>query len=464
MEKTAQTVNLWEDFEQRITTLMQQMKIPGLSIAVTKEQEIIYAKGFGCRNLERNLPATTETSYGIGSCAKAVTCFAIMILHEQGKLSIDDPISKHIPVKLGSEENPIRIRHLMSHSSGIPNLGFAEILIFRLAAPQEEKFVPFASKNDFYLHINGAQSEIVDIPEKRYFYFNGGFAMLGEIIEAVTKMEYEDFIKEEIFKPLKMKNATFIREEFEKIEDRMTPYFVQKGKPIKTDHTFDPYIYPGGGLICSVKEFSNFLIMLNNKGTFEEKQLVKPESIEQMFSMSIERPGGFYGETGYGFGIVIHNNFLGTKLCAHGGSTGLSSANFALIPELKIGVVTEANVGFHMGGSICQTILAMLMEKNPEKEIPIYQIQKKIESFTGKYETYKGINKLSVVQREGMLFAESEVLGMKRSVPLIPLDDKLESNEFYTYSLGNKTPVTFEIKEDGKIELFIERNYYHKVS
>ena len=460
MERTTQI--LGEDFEQKIATIMQQMKIPGLSIAVTKEQEIIYAKGFGCRNLERNLSASSDTIYGIGSCAKAVTCLAILMLHEQGKLSIDDPISKHIPVKLGSEEDPVRIKHLMSHSSGIPSLGFAEILIFRLAAPQEEKWVPFSSKNDFYLHINGAKSEIVDIPEKRYFYFNGGYAMLGEIIEAVTNMEYEDFIKEEILKPLKMNTATFVREEYEKIEDRMTPYFVQEGKPVKTEHTFDPYIYPGGGLICSVKEFSNFLIMLNNQGTFKDKQLVKPESIKKMFSISIKRPEGFFGETGYGFGIVLHHDFLGTKLCAHGGSTGLSSANFAIIPELKIGVVTEANVGSHMGGPICQTVLAMLMEKNPEEEIPIIQIQEKMNTLAGNYETYKGINKVSIVLREGLLYVESEVLGMKRSTPLIPLDDKLESNEFYIYSMGNKTPVTFEIKENGKINLFIERNYYHK--
>ncbi|MEE9410218.1 MAG: hypothetical protein V3V41_04760, partial [Candidatus Heimdallarchaeota archaeon] len=73
------------------------------------------------------------------------------------------------------------------------------------------------------------------------------------------------------------------------------------------------------------------------------------------------------------------------------------------------------------------------------------------------------INKASVVLRDGILFLETEILEMKRSLPLIPEDDMLETNTFYIYSMGNKAPVKFEIEEDGKIHLFVERNYYHKI-
>ncbi len=452
----------WEKIEQQIALLMQKNKIPGLSVAVVKDQEIIYSKNFGVRNLEKNQPVTSDTLFGIGSCTKVLTCMAIMQLAEKGLLSIDDPVKKHIHFKIGIEDKPVLIRHLMSHSSGIPNLGSATVLILR-HAPLDETWIPYATKEDMYLFVNGAQEEIVDVPGKRYFYFNSGFTLLGEIIEKISGLVFEDYIDENILKPLKMSRSTFLEDKFEKEEDRMTAYIQEKDKPIVKSHPFDQFIYAAGGLLSSTNEFTNFLFMLLNKGKFEDKQIVSEESIEKMFSTQIETPRGFFGREGYAFGLEIAEDFLGKKLIAHGGSTGMSSAYFALIPDLNLGVVTAANVGNLPGGLIGQAILSMLMGKNPEETIPFFQIQTKMELLSGEYANYKGLNKIKIYVENGLLFGETKFGETISKIPLIPEDDKLTDNKFYIYNFGSKTPVTFEIKENKEIDLFVERNCFHRI-
>ncbi|RLI29643.1 serine hydrolase, partial [Candidatus Bathyarchaeota archaeon] len=253
------TEEVKEKLESMIATVMAQACIPGLSIAVVKDSQVVYARGFGARNVKENLPATPNTLFGIGSCTKSFTALAIMQLAEKGKLDIHDPVSKYVPFKLGSREEPITIHHLLTHSSGIPDLGVAEVLISRMAGI-DEKWVPLASLEDFLLHINGASKEVAAEPGKRFFYFNSGYTLLGEIIERVAETPYEEYVRENILKPLKMERSTFLKEEFEKDPDVMTPYLVETKNGTVTvtpsRHPFHKFIYAPGGLLSSVMELS----------------------------------------------------------------------------------------------------------------------------------------------------------------------------------------------------------------
>ncbi|MCS7364171.1 MAG: serine hydrolase [archaeon GB-1867-035] len=449
--------------ENIITDLMTKTRTPGLSIAIVKDGKLLYAKGFGARNLEENLPATPHTLYGIGSCTKSFTALAIMQLVQDGKISLDDPASKYIPLKIGLKDKPITIHHLLTHSTGIPSLGTAELLIPKMLG-RDEKWIPLSSYNDFYRLINGAQNEIVDEPGKRFFYFNAGYTMLGHIIEKVTKMEFEDYIREKILKPLEMHRSTFTREEFEKEPDKMTPYWRDKGgKLIPVKHPFHKLIYAPGGLLSSVIELSNYLIANINKGKFEEVELVNSELIEEMQKIHVERPPGPFGRQGYGYGWGVVENFLGYKLVAHSGSTGMSSANLAFIPELKIGVAIASNVGDFPHFTVVQGILAALMGRDPEKEIPTFKIEKKLNMLSGSYETYKGIIRINIVNRGGLLYLERKDSFGEVTIPLIPEDEKLETFKFYILSGATKTPVEFIVKSPEKIDLYIERRVFHKV-
>jgi len=455
---------LIEFIEEEIPKLMRETKTPGLSIAVLREKEVIYAEGFGARNVELNLPATPNTLYGIGSCTKSFTALAIMQLAEKKLLNIDDPVEKYVPLKIKSKGKSITIHNLLTHTSGLPSLGTAVILIARMAGIGE-KWIPMSSMDDFYRHLNGAEGEVVDEPGKRFFYFNAGYTILGDIIEKVSGKPYEEYIQENILTPLEMERTTFLKEKFEREEDKMTPYWKSKeGKLIPSKHPFHKLIYAPGGLLSSVMELTNYLKMNIEEGKFRGRVIVKPESIREMQRIYVEMPRKtYYGREGYGYGWGIVENFLGEKMVEHGGSTGVSSAYLAFLPKSRVGVAMASNTSGFPYSIVAQAIFAILLGKDPEKTIPPIRIRRRLNMLAGIYETYKGISRVKVVNRGGILFIERRDEFAEMNIPIIPEDLKLESYKFSIISNGIKTPVEFQVKSPEEIDLIIERNVFHKV-
>ncbi|MCX8169421.1 MAG: serine hydrolase [Candidatus Methanomethylicia archaeon] len=453
---------LREYINRIIPKLMEKTNTPGLSIAIVKGEEIIYSDAFGARDLEENTPATINTLYGFGSCTKSMTALAIMQLKERGEIDLDDEVSKYVPLKIGMPGKPIKIKHLLSNSSGIPSLNTA-VISLRKATGIKDIFIPMSSMEDFYRFVNNAQEEIVSEPGKRYFYLNEGYTILGDIIERLSGMEYHEYIKKYILKPLKMERSTFIKEEFEKDLDKITPYWKGRdGKTIKVKMPFDKLIHAAGGLVSSVIEFSKYVIASMNNGRLGNIELASLDSIMEMQKIHIERPKTYYGREGYGYGWGIIEDFFGRKLIGHSGSTGCSSAYTAFIPEEKIGIVMASNTTGFPYMAVAHTILALMMGKK-EEEVPVIRIQKKMDMLTGVYEGYGGVIRMNVVNRGGILYLEQKDEFTDMSIPLIPEKDNLEDLTFYIWSNGVRQPIEFTISKDGKIDLYIERNRLHKV-
>ncbi len=164
--------------EENVPLYMERARMPGFSIAVVRDGETIYAEGFGLRDTQKDLPATPDTLYGIGSITKSFVAIGIMQLVEAGKIELDDPVSKHIPFELGLPDDPITIRHLLTHSPGIPSLATSTVAISRGLGL--DTGVPLGSAADFYRLVNGAQDEIVAKPGERFFYHNAAWRMLGQ--------------------------------------------------------------------------------------------------------------------------------------------------------------------------------------------------------------------------------------------------------------------------------------------
>ena len=120
-----------EKFEPRVQKSMTKNQLPGFSITLSKNNKIFYSQGFGARDIKYSKPFTPDTINGFASCTKSFVSLAILTLANEGKLNVNDPVSNYLPFKLGMKDHPITIHHLMTHSSGIPNLGSAE-LIFQL--------------------------------------------------------------------------------------------------------------------------------------------------------------------------------------------------------------------------------------------------------------------------------------------------------------------------------------------
>jgi len=278
------------EFIERVAPdLMEKERIPGLSIAVIKNGDVVYTGGFGARNVEQNLPATPDTLYGIGSCTKSFVALAIMQLAKQGKISLDDPASKYTPLKIGRPCKPITIRHLLSHSSGIPSLGTSTIALQRGIGV--DVWIPWGGVEDFYRHVNGAGDEIAADPGERFFYLNAGYRILGHVIQEASGLRFDEYITEKILRPLKMGRTTLSKAVYMKDKDRMTPYRRdENGKPVPTkfpypnveDNPEFAFIAAAGGVISSVVDLTNYLKMNINMGVFMGAELINEDSLEEM--------------------------------------------------------------------------------------------------------------------------------------------------------------------------------------
>jgi len=452
--------------ENFIIEVMRHTKIPGLSLGIVKNGYLEYANGFGARQIDGNLPMTEDTLIGIGSISKSFTALAIMQLVEQGKIDLKAPVTKYLEFNLGSKKNPITVHHLLSHSSGFPDL-YANYIPIARGLGLSEITTPMSSWNDFMLHINGARNEQFSEPDRNFFYNNDFFTVLGLIVEKISGMKFKDYVKENILKPLGMNRTTYIKEDYEKDINKLKGYVrSREGECKALDHPFHEIIYAPGGLLSSAKEMGNYMKMLMDK----ENQLIQQSSLDQMWgkytSIPEETSYVLFKEAWYGYAWIIEN-FFGDKIVHHGGDILTSSAQLALIPEKNIGIFIGANIsiGAVLSSLFCG-IFAILLGKDINKAVPLLSIDQKLSKLAGKYETYKGIIKVEVEYKNGLLYGKIShpVLLEDLKFPLAPLD--IDNLKFYIpICLPNqKMFIQFFIDEKtGKINGIVDRYYLHKI-
>lgn len=230
-------------------------------------------------------------------------------------------------------------------------------------------------------------------------------------------------------------------------------------------HPFHKFIYAPGGLLTSVREHTKYLVMNMNEGVYKDNRLVDKASLEAMHQPYVDVPKGFFGNEGYGYGWRITEDFLGHKLISHGGSTGVSSAYVGFVPDLKIGVALAANTSPYGSALMTWGALALLMGKNPEKELPFMPIEERMNQLVGKYEGYKGLRRIQVVKKGPMLYLEEQTKYSDTSIPLIPEKESIEDYRFHIYtSPGVKMQAEFVVNSEKSIELYLERWRLHKVA
>jgi CubicO group peptidase (beta-lactamase class C family) len=171
-----------------------------------------------------------------------------------------------------------------------------------------------------------------------------------------------------------------------------------------------------------------------------------------------------FGKMWYGYGWHMEDGFFGHMLIGHSGSTGVSSANVSFLPDLNMGVAYACNMGGADSVSLIPPVVfAFLMGRDPLKEIPIFEIEKKMAMLVGEYAGYKGIVKISVGRKGGLLFMDVKEKLAEQSFALIPENDKLENLKFYVLIAGTRTTAEFVLEDSGKVDLYIERYRFHKV-
>jgi CubicO group peptidase (beta-lactamase class C family) len=436
------------EVESFVGEWLSEERVPGAAVAVVDADGTHYAEGFGARNLERNEPATADTLFGIGSCTKSFTAVAIMQLVESGDLSVEDPVSEYLPHLDDVPGDPITVHELLTHTSGMPGDGSAVPLATRpLGVGHIE--VPLSSGEDFRRHVEGSADRRVTDRET-FFYYNSGYTMLGELVEAVSGNSYAEYVREEILDPLRMDRSTFDREAFEDEDDRMTPYIKQEGDSTEAGFPFDPLIRAPGGLLSSVREMGEYVRMYLNGGELDGASVLSASSIDAMTAPAAT--SGVYfddRETTYGYGLTTEP-FLDDTLVGHGGSVAVANFWFGYLEDAEIGVAVGCTTTPEtLPDDIGTGVLALLQDEDPVETVPHFRLTDALDAVTGEYETYRDIGSATVERDGGTLtFTQETGLG-GQEVSLTPetLEDDLLVCSTVLGS-GRRETVRFELDGD----------------
>ncbi|MGC8606737.1 MAG: serine hydrolase [Vulcanisaeta sp.] len=440
------------EIEEFILGKIRESRLPSLSIGIIKDDELIYARGFGFRDIEKGLPATPRTIYGIGSITKSFTALAILKLVEEGKLSLEDPVDKYVPIKL----NPmgiVKIHHLLTHSSGLPALGYAEAYI-NGALGLDSNWLPLATPEDVLAFMRNAADWAVAKPGERFFYLNEGYVILGLIIKRVSGLPYEDFVKEKILKPLGMTRTYFTAEEVLKDPEVAIPYIIDKeGRHILSRFPFG--ITADGGLLSNVIDMARYVSMFINRGELNGVRIVGKELIETAERGYIDVPWKIIGDEKYGYGLIISQNFHGRKFVEHSGDVGVYTADIAYLPNDRIGIIIMANAQGYSLSMIGIHVLSKLLGHDPSELRPfmLESITKKLE---GVYETYGSTVRISIQRQGDYLVMRSSTKYTEETTILVPDEVRKDYARFYALINGAKVPAEFLI-EGNKIVLIYER-------
>jgi CubicO group peptidase (beta-lactamase class C family) len=275
---------------------MTRQKIPGVAVAVVRHGEVLSAKGYGEANVELHVPVTPETVFESGSVGKQFTSTAVMLLVEDGKIGLADPITKYFPNAPASWQG-ITVRHLLTHTSGIPDYTTDAMDYRRDYTEDELARMAFGLRPEFP-------------PGSRWNYSNTGYVLLGIIIHKASGQFYGDLLRDRVFGPLGMRTARIISEA-DIIPNRAAGYRLARGE-LKNQEWVAPQLNTtaDGSLYLSLEDYIAW-----DRG-LRAKKILKPESWAAVFTPVTLNSGKHYP---YGFGWSI-DTVAGQLRIHHGGA------------------------------------------------------------------------------------------------------------------------------------------------
>ena len=294
---------------------MERQHVPGISLLVIQNQKVIKAEGYGLANVELNVPARPDTVYKIGSVSKQFIAAGIMLLVQDGKISLDDNVSKFLE---GTPDTwkPVTIRHLLTHTSGIVR--------------EAPGFDPMKIQSDADVIKTAFPLPLRFTPGEKYEYCNVGYFTLAEIISKVSGKPWPDFLNERVFAPLEM-NSTRTTNMTELVPNRANGYVWRNGKLQNASIYFA--LRPSGALLSTILDLAKWEAALQNG------KLLTQSTLDQMWTPVKLNNGKTHP---YGFGWELEP-VGGHKQVNHGGSLPGFRAQSARFVDDKLTVVVLTN-------------------------------------------------------------------------------------------------------------------------
>jgi len=307
---------------------------PGLSIAVVRGDKIVYARGFGYRDLKAKLPVTPQTQFYIASTTKAFTGTAAKLLADEGKFDLDAPLKKYFPnlvLKAPLAAEQITIRDLLTHRSGISN----EAINFRTA---------YTGQYDanVLLELLASYSKPTS-PEFRYS--NIGYLVTALAMEKATGETWQQIVERKLFQPLELKSTNAYASKAKASGDYALPYLAAGGGafnelPYKEDST----MHAAGGIWSSGEDLAKWLVLNMNGGKYAGRQIISAASLEEILAPQINQKRDFYRFKRYGYSLGWNiGTYNGDKFIHCFGEFHGFRPHVSFMPEHKIGVVVLVN-------------------------------------------------------------------------------------------------------------------------
>ena len=321
--------------------------LPGIVVGVVADQELVWAKGFGYADVRAKKPMTPATKFRMASHSKLFTATAIMQLREQGKLRLDDPVSKYLPwfqVKpAGDDDGPVTIEQLLNHASGLPR-----------EAGDHWTTMSFPTEDEVRKLITDRQAAFA--PQVRWKYSNLAYTIAGMVVEQVSGQKWADYVHQHIYQPLGMTASS--------VDKNVAGLAVGYGRRLP-DGSRDtvPFMDARGmaaatGITSTVEDMAKFVSAQFRNGKMGGRQILSTGSLREMHRVrSLE--SNWTSGTGIGFGVTRVGN---KTYVGHGGGYPGYTTQTSIQLDDKVGVIVLTNTNDSNPGEIARQLMVSVGE------------------------------------------------------------------------------------------------------
>jgi CubicO group peptidase (beta-lactamase class C family) len=332
---TGTAIKELKGFEEYVHTLMRDWKVPGVGVAIARNSEIIYARGFGKRDVAENLPVTPHSIFAIGSTSKTFTTAALALLADEGKFDWDAPIREYLPnFKLWDPFTTERMtgKDLTSHRSGLPR---HDLVWYGSEESREAIF-------NRLRHLQPTADFRTVWQYQNLMYMTAGY-----LVEVLSGQTWEEFVRTRIFGPLGMAASHIDASEVETAPDFSRGY-QEKDNKVEVMEFYQGFkaVAPAGSIFSNVTDMSQWLLMQLGNGKLGDQQFLSEGQVRLMHTPQTLIERGQYPEmpySSYGLGWFVQP-YRGHDMVHHGGNIDGFSSMFALMPEDGVGVVVLTNM------------------------------------------------------------------------------------------------------------------------
>ncbi len=345
-KKSTGSVNL-KGFSKFVESMLKEWDVPGAAVAIVKDGKIVFAQGFGYRDVDKKLNVTKDTLFAIGSCTKAFTATIMGILVDEGKVEWDKPVRNYLPSfkmydKIASEQmTPV---DLLTHRSGLPR------------------------HDSVWYGSSATRAELVNRlqylePSKSFrstFQYNNlMFVTAGYLEEKLSGTPWEKLVQTKIFDPLGMKTSTLSVKDSQKTANFSLPYSKKEEKTTAVPFRNIDTVGPAGSINSSVAEMAQWILLNLNKGKVGDKQIISEGNLQQVHTprmatgRDLPRDKELFSST-YGMGWFI-STYQGHPVVSHGGGIDGFISNVSFLPRDNAGVVVLTNSD-RGGNRLCSVI------------------------------------------------------------------------------------------------------------